>query len=56
MDLLIKRLFIEGHPRVERGGDLTGGHNRCGDECNVNGDDEDLEDGDVDVIQGAGSC
>ena len=43
MDLLIKRLFIEGHPRVERGDDLAGGYNSCGDECDVNGDDEDLE-------------
>ena len=56
MDLLTKRLFIEGHPRVERGDDLAGGHNHCGDECDVNDDGEELEDGDVDVIQGAGSC
>ena len=58
MDLLTKRLFIEGLPRVERGDDLAGGHNHFGDECDVHvhGDDEDLEDGDVDVIQGAGSC
>ena len=26
MDLLTKRLFIEGHPRVERGDDLADGH------------------------------
>ena len=56
MDLLTKRLFIEGHPRVERGDDLPGGHNHCGDECDVNGHDGDLEDGDADVNQGAGSC
>ena len=38
MDLLTKRLFIEGHPRVERGDDLAGGHNHCCDECDVNGE------------------
>ena len=43
MDLLTKRLFIEGLPRVERGDDLAGGYNRCGGECDVHGDDEDLE-------------
>ena len=51
MDLLTKRLFIEGHPRVERGDDLAGGHivlycmgiTHCGGECDVHGDHEDLE-------------
>ena len=31
-------------------------NNHCGGECDFDGDDEDLENDDADVSQGAGSC